>query len=191
VSNEISIDNREIVQITSQAFGGDWRVLGYADPREESKIDVLQASDRPSKGLTSYATIGLSDYPLPGETTPPIGSEITACSNREGFGNVLATAAFYVINDGWIPQPGRIFTDVVAIHFGDTSTPHLFLVNPPWLWEGLRARTFTQKTVGWLMGLPITNAEMKYIGEQGAETFEDLFLEKDPDFIDLVRPSIV
>jgi len=140
VSKEVSADNREIALLTSEAFGGDWRALGYADPRDESKIDVLQSVDRPSEGLTSYSTIGLSDYSIPGEARPPIGSEITACSNQADFGNVLATAAFYVINDGWIPEPGRIFTDVVAIHFGDTSTPHLFLVNPPWLWEGQHPR---------------------------------------------------
>jgi len=39
---------------------------------------------------------------------------------------MCCNSRFYVINDGWIPEPGRIFTDVVAIHFGDTSTRTCF-----------------------------------------------------------------
>jgi antitoxin YqcF len=36
----------------------------YWDENEKSSVYILEAADRPQRGVISYATIGLSDHPL-------------------------------------------------------------------------------------------------------------------------------
>ena len=55
----------------------------------------------PQQGLTSFSTVGLSDYSVPGSLRPPLGSEIAVTSNFPQFGAVVATAGFQVAGSRW------------------------------------------------------------------------------------------
>jgi hypothetical protein len=182
-------DDRRIAHLVAEAFGGVWTVTGYTDPAGTARIDVLTTAG-PERGLTSFGAIGLSDRAIPGRPRPPLGCEIVAVSNLEEFGAVLATSAFCVLNSGWRVEPGVVFPAVVAEHVEDVTTPHLMFVTP-YLWDGLESRALSGRTVAWLMGVPITDAERRYAGEHGAEALEDRFERDDPDLIDLWRPSVV
>lgn len=131
MSDEPSQDNKAIAKIAAGAFGGSWDVAAYGDATESSTLDILSATTTPEQGLTSFCTIGLSDTPLPGGTLQlPLGVELVGTSNHGEFANVLATAGFFVVNEGWVPEPDNVFTDIVSEHFEDVTTPHLFLVPP-------------------------------------------------------------
>lgn len=186
----VSPDNKQVAQTVAAAFGGDWSVKEHATEDESLQLYVLSTPDCPEQGLTSFSTVGLSDYPVPGSLQPPLGSEIVATSNFPQFGAVLATAGFHVAGSGWTVEPGHVFPNMIDRFFEDVTTPHLLFVNP-YLWEGLASRTLSAKTVAWLMALPITEAEKQYRGEHGAEALEDRFEQVDPDFIDLWRESAV
>ena len=189
MTKQISDDNKQIARIAAALFGGTPKVTQYLDRDEKSEIAILSSADRPEDGLNSFSTVGLSDYPIPGTLRPPLGVEITAISGLPDFAAVLSTAAFCVINSGWLAEPGRVFPDVVAAHVPGTTVPHLMFVNP-YSWEDeLRSRELTGKTVAWVQGIPVTDAEMEYVREQGAEALEDLFEQVQPDFLDLQRAS--
>lgn len=190
---KISTADKEIAKTMASAFGGAARVFQYWDNDERSRIAILHAADQPSAGATSYSTIGLSHWSIPGSVKPPLGVEIVgACdSDVEDFGNVVSTAAFCVINSGWKCEPGRIFADVVSAHYADTTVPHLFFVSP-FLWDAdLSSRVIVDRTVAWLQAVPISSAERTYAEEKGGEALEEKFEEKQIDVFDLYRSSVV
>jgi hypothetical protein len=186
-----SDENKQIARLVATVFGGTPRVTRYLDEPEKSQIGILHAADRPDPGLISFCTIGLSDYPIPGSRLrPPLGAEIAAVSDVADFAAVLATAAFCVINSGWVAEPGRIFPQVVGSHIDGVTVPNLMFVNP-FLWEDdLTSRTLPTKTVAWLLGVPISDAETEYARVHGSDALEDMFEEAQIDIYDLRRSSV-
>ncbi|MGW5384165.1 suppressor of fused domain protein [Nocardia sp. NPDC003963] len=189
---KVSSDNKGIAEIAGAAFGGISRVVQYLDSDEKSEIAVLSSDDRPAPGLISLCTVGLSDHPIPGRARPPLGVEILAVSPLPVFAAVLSTAAFCVVNSGWLAEPGRVFPGIVGAHVPDTTVPHLMFVDP-FLWEDsdFASRTLTGKTVAWVQGVPISDAEMEYVRARGADALEELFVSAQPDVFDPRRPSVV
>src|SRR5215471_5568368 len=61
---DVSIKNKSIAKAALAAFGGKPNVSRYWDENNRSIVDILVCQDRPSKGICSVATIGLSDHPL-------------------------------------------------------------------------------------------------------------------------------
>jgi hypothetical protein len=190
----VTIANKTVARIMASAFGGTARVTNYHDNDERSSIAILSSADRPHDGVTSYGTIGLSDIPIPGNsTTPPLGVEIVgACDSLcTQFGNVIATAAFCVINSRWVCQPGAIFPDVVQAHVPSTTVPHLLFAGSPFLWEELRAQRVEGKTVAWVLAVPISTLERDLASRRGTEELEGLFEQAQIDIYDLDRSSVV
>ncbi|MFF7939802.1 suppressor of fused domain protein [Nocardia gamkensis] len=189
---DVCEDNKQIAQIVAAVFGGTPHVVQYLDRDEKSEIAVLSSDDRPAPGLISFCTLGLSDYPIPGRVRPPLGVEIVAISDSSVFAAVLSTAAFCVINSGWLAEPGRVFPNVMGAHVPDTTVPHLMFVNP-YLWEDsdFASRKLTRKTVAWVQAVPITDAEMEYVRAHDAAALEELLVNAEPDILDTRRPSVV
>lgn len=192
--NAASEANKQIAKDMRAVFdGAQCKVLNYMDKDEKSEIHVLHSTETPEEGLISYATVGLSDYPDDSyEVDPPLGVEIVTVSNLPDFGEVVSTAAFCVINSGYRVQPGAIFPGVVRLHHPDTTVPNLMFVDP-YLWddEDLASRVYGEKTVAFLQAVPVSDAETEYVLENGSDALGALFEEKDPDFIDLQRASVV
>lgn len=184
-------DNRRVAEIAATAFGGEWKVGRFQDEGERATLHVLQSSETPNKGLISFCTIGLSDYPIPGtDRRPPSGIELMGTSHWPEFADVLATAGFSVINDGWVPEPDNLFADIVSEHFLDVTTPHLFL-SPPYLWLDIHPEMLTGKGVEFVMATPVTEGERRYFKEHGADALHDALEKGDPDIVDLWRESTV
>jgi hypothetical protein len=190
MTKQISDDNKQIARTLAALFGGTPKVTQYLDREEKAEIAILSSADRPEEGLISFGTVGLSDYPIPGTLRPPLGVEIVAVSDLPDFAAVLSTAAFCVINSGWQAEPGRVFPDVVGAHLPDATTPHLMFVTP-YSWDDLSSRELTGKTVAWVQAIPISDAEMQFVRDHGAEALEDLFEDAQPDFLDLERHPVV
>jgi antitoxin YqcF len=190
MTKQISDENKQIARTLAALFGGTPKVTQYLDRDEKAEIAILSSTDRPEEGLISFGTVGLSDYPIPGTLRPPLGVEIAAISDLPEFAAVLSTAAFCVINSGWQAEPGRVFPDVVAAHLPDTTVPHLMFVTP-YSWDDLPSRALTGKTVAWVQAIAISDAEMHFVRDHGAEGLEELFEDAQPDFLDLERPSTV
>lgn len=189
----VSADNKTIAKTVAAIFGGSPRVIEYLDADEAAKIAILESADEPWPGFTSYCTIGLSDVPVPRQVDPPLGVELigVAASDLAAFGEVLSTAAFFWINDGWEPEPGACFREVVRMHMPDTGLPHLLLVEPS-LWDQeFASRVVGAKTVAWLMAVPVSEAEANFAEENGLDALETLFEQREVDVTDLQRDSVV
>lgn len=191
---EISEDNKVIARAALAALGGKPNIAAYWDEDGRHSVDLLACKDQPQKGVTSYSTIGLSSFPIKRD-----GVEIDlrvefvgACSSSVSeFGNIVATAAFCVINSKWSCAPGVIFPDVVGMYNCSRTLKHLLLVSP-FLWGNkLEALELSSKSVVWLLLIPISEAELQYAQAEGSSMLEGLFEEHQIDIFNINRSSIV
>ncbi|MGT2756421.1 suppressor of fused domain protein [Streptococcus ovuberis] len=65
---------------------------------------------------------------------------------------------------------------------------HMLFV-PLFLWD-IEDLTLDQLTVTWLMAIPISDKELKFVEQYGADKLQDLFEEQQIDYWDLNRPEI-
>ena len=190
----VSETNKQVARAAAKAFGGSPRVWKFWDDNHESSVDILSCENRPLDGVTSFSTVGLSDWPLymEGKEYGARLEMVGACGNGfERFDNALATAAFCVINSGWFCYPGAIFPEVLAMHEASATMRH-FLFVPPFLWEGeLTTMELEEKTLAWLLAVPISDEELAFAESSGSDELEKLFQERQIDVFDLARPSVV
>ena len=55
---------KEIVDVLSNVVGGNRKIYRFYDESEKSNIDIYYGIDSPQKEVTTYGTIGLSEYSL-------------------------------------------------------------------------------------------------------------------------------
>lgn len=175
-------------------FAKDPVVQRFWDDRHESWVDILSAPDTPRKGAVSFSTIGLSDHPLMRDGTEfPARLELLAVADVEfeTVPNMLATAAFCVINSKWFCAPGSIFSDIVEMHGASKTLQDLYFV-PPFPWgEHLRSTDIEGRKTAWLLAVPVSRPESDFANANGPLELEKLLEREKVDFLDLNRPSIV
>jgi len=194
--------NKKIARTAASAFGGKARVITYHDNDNKSHIGILDCVDRPEQSMTAFSTVGCSDFSLyrngevflDDEKKKPVGVELVgACASKfDYFANALATAAFCIGNSRWFCAPGIVFPDVFAMHAKDAQLKHMLFV-PPFFWDDtLPTLKLADKTVEWLLAVPISDAEMRFAEERRTSSdLEDIFEKKDVDIFDLNRKSVV
>jgi antitoxin YqcF len=144
--------------------------------------------------VTSYGTVGLSDYPLldRGTEYPARCELVGACASRyQRFGNIISSCAFNIMKDQEFAYPGRIFGRVVAMYYRSLQMRHVMFTQPfPWD-EELGTAELPGKTVAFLLAVPISDAELQYARSFGAGALGDAFEREQIDIFDLERHSVV
>ena len=180
---------KEILQV----FGGRPSVVKYWDDQHISHIDILSTINEPFEGISSYSTIGLSDYSIgyTGEEKP-LRVEIIGAHATENndFPNILATCAFNVMNSKQTISQGEVFQDIVTLYYPDSEMKHI-LFTDPFLWANLKSFELSEKTVAWLLAVPISTSEYLYSVDKGIDALEDLFEQENIDIFDIERKSVV
>jgi hypothetical protein len=189
----VSPSDKAVAQHVAAAFGGKPQVRKYHDDEHRNLVDVLSSADRPEPGMTSYSTLKLSSFPLyqHGRVYPASVELVGACSTTgERFGNLLASCAFKIIAEKAFCAPGLVFEGLGYANIGP-HLPHVLFV-PPFLWEGdLKTLRLEDRTVAWLLAVPISQAEMEFADREGAEKLEEVFEREDVDVFDTQRKSAV
>ena len=189
----VSSANKALCRKLVEVFGGTPRVRQFWDDNHESSVDILDCAGSPQPGVTSYATLGLSDYALTqnGKGHPARVEIVGACAGGDELAHALATAAFCVINSRWFCCPGAIFPAVLAMYKVSPTMKHILFVTP-FLWEaGLPTLDLGEKKVSFLQAVPISEAELDFAEKHGPGDIEALFVRAQPDLFDLGRPSVV
>lgn len=190
----VTPENRAIAHYAAQALGGTPQVSEYLHESDHLTMDILWLPDSPARGVTTYATVGLSDVPMEWEEGiyPTRLELVGACASRmRHFGNILAAAAFEIMESKALHAPGDAIPEVV-VHFAKkTTVPHLFLAEP-YLWEEtLHPKAFGSKQVAWLLAVPISDAELDFLEKNGGEELGKLLEKHQVDLFDLKRPSTI
>jgi antitoxin YqcF len=199
--SDVTIKNKTIAKAAYAAIGGKPKpeISRYWDENNKSFVDIMLCEDRPEKGVNTVATIGISDHPLfqGGEEYRDdegalVRAEILGSYYKKVkvFPNIIATAAFFVINSKWFCAPHAIFPDIVSMYLPRASMKHLMFF-PPFLWEDLKTMEFDGVKVAWLMAIPISESEYQFAIENTTDKLGELFEENDIDYFDLNRKPVV
>lgn len=191
----VSSQQKELAGHTALAMGVEKPPISrFWDEGRKSSVYILEAANRPQDGVTAYATVGLSDHPLmfQGKEFDARVELVGACGSAfPGFANVLATAAFCVVNSGWFCAPGIIFPDVVSMHNASVTLSDIYFSHP-FIWaEQLKSTLIGDQRVAWLLAIPVSKEETAYAQRYGPERLEARFEEEDIDIYDLNRLSVI
>lgn len=189
-----SESNKAIAQAVADAFKVRPKVMSYKDDNNKSETYIATSIDCPTPGINSYSTLALSDYPLIKDGAEySVRLEILfACANDiDYWGNVIATAAFFIINDKWFCGPGVVYQDMVKMYDPKAKLQHLYFTTP-FLWGGKpQTMHLPDKTVAFLQAILISESERLYLAEHGSDDFESLLQSKDVDIANYKREPVV
>lgn len=152
-------------------------------------VEVARFADEPAAGLITYASVGLSNLEWP-DARPRLEILLACLHDSPAVPQIVAGAAFHVMDSGFYPTPGSVVRDLVGLsRAGDLSyrLPHLFF-NVPRRWglrlpldEGPPAITVTA-------AIPISEREYRFWKDGG----DDLALRlATVDTTDFTRPDCI
>jgi hypothetical protein len=172
-------------------LGAETSVHRYADDHEAHDHFIVTGRDWPVKGVTSYGTIGLSNYPVPFGKIRVNLELLGACATAtENFDNVIASCAIERMKNGTPITYGSTIKRIVAQYAISPTMEHVFFTSP-FLWEGFDSRIFAGTEVHWLMAIPISESELAYLESHGPDSLEARFEAEQIDVFNISRPPVV
>jgi tetratricopeptide (TPR) repeat protein len=154
-------------------------------------IEVLRIPDVPERGLVTYASLGLSDVAWPEAGRPRVELLLGTRSDGELCAQIVANAAFHLIDQRFDPAPGGIVRDVVAVlGAGEPSQrlPHLYFTRAA-AWDCEEPLDDGPPPVVVVAAVPVTEAEYQHWRQHGAAALDAALAAV--DVADLRRPSAV
>ncbi|HVK76220.1 MAG TPA: tetratricopeptide repeat protein [Kofleriaceae bacterium] len=171
---------------------GPYSVRAYRHAADIARaVEVARFGDAPEHGLTTYASLGVSNVAWP-DQRPRLEILLACAQDGPAPPQIVANAAFHVIDTGFYPTPGVMVRDLVGVmNAGELSQrlPHLYFSVPRrWglrlpLDEGPPAITVT-------MAVPVSEREYQYWKTHGDQALEALFAASGAEFADLSRASV-
>jgi antitoxin YqcF len=189
---DISADDKFLARYLGDALKGEPSIDEYWDENDANSVDVMTVDDVPWAGVTTAATLGLSNtsvgYEVEGQALR-VEILMPYASDEVDGPNIVATVALNVINSQMDAEPGIVHLGVVEMYLRDSDMKHVLLTHP-FTWA-LQSQKLTRKTVAWLQGVPISQAEYELALESGVDELENLLEAKSADVFDLYRPCAV
>ncbi|MEZ4365071.1 MAG: suppressor of fused domain protein [Kofleriaceae bacterium] len=162
--------------------------LRHAELPDRS-IEVGRVVDLPSRGTTTYVTVGLCEHAWADPASPRL--ELVLASNLPlgPSSQILANAAFHLMAGPLPPRPGALIEGLVgalAVPGLSERLPHLYLAEPvPW-----RLPTPVDAgppSVAILQAVPVSEPERALWRAGGADELERRLGEAGTDIADLER----
>lgn len=189
--NGVTSEARRVAKSAAAVFGGVASVQRFYDADESHSIGILTCKGAPQGSFFTYSTVGVHEVPnLLDDKEVRVELAGVAASAETEYQNMLATAAFQVLKEGWLAAPGVVFPDLVSEYGLSESLEHLLWV-PPFPWEELNAvEVSSTLTVHWLLGVPIAESERRLLIDQGYSALTRLLEEHDVEYYDLHRQPV-
>jgi hypothetical protein len=189
---EVPETAKSAARAAKAVFGGVFRVTEYLDESEEHAVDVLTCENAPRPGYWVNSTVNLHLAPnVIDGVDRRVELALVTPSTATVAPNVIATAAFNISKSGWIVAPGVVYPDILTAYGLPDDLPHLM-----WSWPfdfeelgevDLGEGVYTH----WLVGVPISEAERRFLLSEGFDKLEDRFVDAGIRYQDLDRPSVV
>jgi hypothetical protein len=169
---------------------GEPSVRAYRDEAESMSIDLFRAENDEGALL---ATIGLMDTNQSRNPEIQIFSEVLMDSRDKDplVANVLSTVAFYILKNGWKIAPGVVFEQMLDLYYPGHALPHVMFISPFQWKEGMSRVELGEKRIHPLAGVPISEAERRFVAENPPRALERRWEEHDTDVLDWSRASAV
>lgn len=155
--------------------------------------DVLVATDSPQSGVTTLATLNISNTNavLDGREQD-YGVELVTChySSIAGCIDAIFDAAYFAMAYKEELYPGAVLPDLIARNDISKTMKHFFLITP-FLWDGrLKSIDATDRETRYLLAVPISDAEMALAGTEGSEALGELLDRQRIDMFNWNRASV-
>ena len=184
-------DAKLVARHAISTFGAPPSVWRFTCERENFSLDIGGCPDRPTAGVVSYTTIGLSDCGLVTGAEAALHVELAAAcaSDRPMFPNILAAAAMLLVRQQKAVKAGDAIRDVVAEFYPRAEVAHLYLTHP-FLWgQRLQLLHGEAKNITWLLAVPVTGKELLCLETQGDAGLEQLYRQGRIDMYNLGRTT--
>lgn len=173
------------------------------------EFDILTLQNSPQKGMTTYVTLGLSDYVLRDDQNNRKPRRIELISilrddtdfleltgNPEDqlnfYEDSLMYICCYMVEENSYLFPGDIWVNWFSNKYQQFSDlEHLYFMYPTLLTDKIRTTTIEDKEIEWLLCIPISQDELEYYEKNGSEALEKLLLQEKVDVSDLFRESLL
>ncbi len=171
-------------------------VHAYHDEAESESVRILRCSNVPLEGADTFATLTLSTHTLKDEEGEErdFGVELVAvAADFKEMANVLSTASFNIIKDGWLIEPYMIFPDLMAMYLPNGTMQHIMFIDPlGGVWEkDLESWHGGKMPVAFLQALPISESEYQYAVKHGQEELLDKIIAQEAEIYDVTRQAVV
>lgn len=188
----ISEQRKAIARYLASQFGGRPPVTSYTTADKSLEVGIMTAAGSPDEGLSSFASIGLSEHPLvrDGKEFPARVELVAFARDADAVvAQALSTACFTVIRSTRFVAPGIVVRD--ALKRGAAGELRHLLCASPFTWEPpLVSQTIAGVRVAFLQAVPVTDAEAAFATAAGARALEDLLDAQEVDIGDLGRAEV-
>lgn len=159
-----------------------------------TSVNVVRFENQPVANAVTYVTTGMSHHSLHQLEGPELRVELMGCVwsrfRESGFDALLYALAEETLARHHAPSEGSVVGPRGPIVDGSELEAFIFL-SPFYFDESFGAFDHESEPVLLIWPVPITAAEAAFVAEEGWDEFERLLLSRDPDLLDLHRPSIV
>lgn len=190
-------DNIQLAKYIAHITGLNPEVNTYLDNEEKLSIEILHTSHPTDQEISTFSTIGLSDYENVvkmednKELNIPIELLMVGHNEYNEIPFILSSSSFFMINNKWEAQPGTVFKDVISMYYPEKEMKHALLV-APFLWaDKFNAIKLDKKLVNFLLCIPISDEELEYRFDRDLFSLEQLFAENKIDIFDFDRKSVI
>jgi hypothetical protein len=183
---------RAVSDFLKSTLGGESQVRAYYDEAERHVVAVVESAGTPDPALSTYVTASLhavSNTMNGRDIRVELLMVVPEAEDRAG--NIVATAAFCVMKDGWLAAPGVVFPEAVREYVPDTTVPHLMWVEP-FDFPDLSSITLdgVDPDVHVLQAVPLTEPERVLLHGGGFETLAKRLESAEASHFDLHRESV-
>jgi antitoxin YqcF len=170
-------------------LGAKTKVVRYGDDDGRQDVFLVSALDVPCAGVTTFGTVGLSNRSQQFHDKEVFVEVLGACASATSrFDNLIASCAFASLKGGTSVVYGGIIENILDQYQLSARLRHVTFV-APFLWAGFEPFDVQGKQIHWLAAVPISDAELKYLREEGIDALEDLFEKNQINLYDIDRRS--
>lgn len=180
--------------------------------KNKLSFDILSYENTTSKEITSYSTLGLSDYELRDNKNngQPARIELLSALKKDTdfleltedpddkemfYEDSLFYIACYLVNendfiwygDTWV----NFFSNEYQAITDHSDMEHLFFMSPTLLSDKLKPIEIDGNKINWLLCVPISEAELQYRNNKGPDALKELLINNKIDVSDLFRNSVI
>jgi hypothetical protein len=156
------------------------------------QLEVGRIPSCPDTGLTTSISIGLSDHVWPQAERPRIEVLLASTLDLEVCGQIVANAAFHIMDTGFFPEPGTMVRDVISVlGVGELSRrlPHVYF-NVPRIWLVRLPLDVGPPPITLTQAIPVSEAEYQIWKSHGPAGLDHLFQARRVDLADLQRSGV-
>lgn len=167
---------------------------GWCDRKVPGSIHVVTLKDQPIEGVTTYVTLGLSEFELSRPSGATIRQELVFSANNtfsaHDVAGFLLSLGEHLRERKRAVLRGEVIGPSRPLLCG-TRVNAAYFTNPTPFDDGFAEFSNVDPPVIFALVVPLTNDEAKLISDHGWNWFEDELESQDPDIWDLNRKEEV